>query len=80
MEENNETTKPTPGLPEALNPEIGNGALWEEDPHFFNLRSPDPSKSIENFLFDPDEKAELKKILTSNHGRATLIKFHQTGR
>jgi hypothetical protein len=61
MEEQDQTQKSKPGLPEAVNPEIGNGALWEKDPHFLILRSADPTSVFDNLLFDESEKKELVK-------------------
>ena len=47
------------GLPEALHPEIGNGASWESDPNDFNLRTVDPSKSLDQFLLDTDTEQKF---------------------
>lgn len=52
MEEKDPQSKPRPGLPEALLPVIGNGSLWEQDPHRFNLRQPDPGNMLNNKLLD----------------------------
>lgn len=53
----------TPGIPEALHPELGNGSLLARDRHTFLLRSPDPLKSLDSLLFE--EVAEPAKLVTS---------------
>lgn len=50
MEQNKPNIKPAPGLPEAIHPEIGNGAAWEEHLHEQLLRSPDSSKQLDHLL------------------------------
>lgn len=50
MEQNKPNIKPAPGLPEAIHPEIGNGAAWEELTHEQLLRNPDPSKQLDHLL------------------------------
>lgn len=50
MEQNKPNIKPAPGLPEAIHPEIGNGAAWEEHLHEQLLRNPDPSKQLDHLL------------------------------
>lgn len=50
MEQNKPNIKPAAGLPEAIHPEIGNGAAWEEHLHEQLLRSPDPSKQLDHLL------------------------------
>lgn len=55
MEQNHSDQK-KPGLPEAIHPEIGNGALWESDPHFVNLRSVEPLNDLDKYLLDEREK------------------------
>lgn len=47
---------PKPGIAEAIHPEIGNGVSWETNEHQFLLRSPDPTKELDNQLLgiDPD--------------------------
>lgn len=61
MEEQDQPQNSKPGLPEAVNPEIGNGALWEKDPHFLNLRSVDPSSALDNLLFDESARKKIVK-------------------
>ncbi len=46
---------PKSGLPEALDPEIGNGSFWETNPHFQNLRGIDATKILETNIFDENE-------------------------
>jgi len=41
-----------PGLEEALHPEIGNEALWTQDPHAFSVSAVDPLKSLDQHLLD----------------------------
>lgn len=41
-----------PGIPEALHPEIGNGVALAGNTHEFLLRSPDPSKTLDEYLPD----------------------------
>ncbi len=41
-----------PGLPEAVNPAIGNGALWETGPHQKILRSVDNTTILDFYLLD----------------------------
>ena len=50
MEQNKPNIKPAPALPEAIHPEIGNGAAWEERLHEQLLRNPDPSKQLDHLL------------------------------
>ena len=50
MEQNKPNIKPAPGLPEAIHPEIGNGAAWEDLQHEQLLRNPDPSKQLDHLL------------------------------
>jgi len=52
MEEKDPDHTPRPGVAEALDPAIGNGALWETDPHHFILRSIDPLIKLDGFLVD----------------------------
>jgi hypothetical protein len=47
MEEKKPKHTPAPGIPEALHPQIGNGAAWEKEMHEFLLRNPDASKQLE---------------------------------
>lgn len=46
-------------LPEAIHPEIGNGAAWEADPHFLNLRKVDPSAALDHKLIDDVQRDEI---------------------
>lgn len=50
MEEQTPKHMPAPGLPEALHPEIGNGAAWEDNRHAFLLRSPDPTRHLDDLI------------------------------
>jgi hypothetical protein len=50
MEQNKPNIKPAPALPEAIHPEIGNGAAWEERLHEQLLRNPDSSKQLDHLL------------------------------
>ena len=59
MQEKDNKAPIQPGLPEALHPEIGNGTLWEADPHLINLRSVDPLLSIDQHLLDENDKSSL---------------------
>ncbi len=52
MEETTPDHIPKPGVPEALDPAIGNGALWESDPHSYMLKSVDPRIKLDGFLVD----------------------------
>jgi hypothetical protein len=54
MADKNKQYIPKPGLPEAIHPEIGNGASWAEDAHAFLLRTPDPAIQLAGLLI-PDE-------------------------
>ena len=53
-----------PGLEEALHPEIGNEALWTQDPHAFSVSTVDPLKSLDQHLLDEDSMS--KTILQWN--------------
>jgi hypothetical protein len=50
MEEKDLHLPPTPGLPEALHPEIGNGAAFATNTHDYKLLSADPTKALEAHL------------------------------
>ncbi len=50
MEEKDFKNTLTPGLPEALHPEIANGVSFAESDHAFKLLSPDPTKTLEDLL------------------------------
>ena len=45
-----EHTPSKPGIAEAIHPEIGNGVSWESNRHHFLLRSPDPTKALDDLL------------------------------
>ena len=60
MEEPKSKHKPVPGIAEALNPEIGNGAALENDKHAFILRLPDLSVQLNEYL--KPSKEELEEI------------------
>jgi hypothetical protein len=57
--EQKDSDQKKPRLPEALHPELGNGALWESDPHFVNLRRVEPGKDLDKFLLDANEREEI---------------------
>ncbi|HZV71746.1 MAG TPA: hypothetical protein VFG10_19485 [Saprospiraceae bacterium] len=59
MEEKDQEHIARPGIPEALDPALGNGALWETDPQFLNLRLPDPLKKLDNLLLDEDTTQKI---------------------
>ena len=67
MEEPKSNHKPVPGIAEALNPEIGNGAALENEKHAFILRLPDPSIQLSEYL--KQSKEELEEI--SNQERVS---------
>lgn len=50
MEEKKPDRSLPPGIPEALHPEIGNGAAWESNVHHFLLKTPDPSRMLAEYL------------------------------
>lgn len=52
MDEKNKKRIFNPGIPEALHPEIGNGSALAGNTHEFLLRSPDPSKTLDEHLSD----------------------------
>lgn len=55
MEEKKPVRSLPPGIPEALHPEIANGAAWETDAHQFLLKTPDPSRMLADHLSEyPD--------------------------
>lgn len=55
MEEKKPDRSLPPGIPEALHPEIGNGAAWESNAHHFLLKTPDPSRMLTEYLSEhPD--------------------------
>ena len=60
---------PKPGIAEAIHPEIGNGVSWETDLHPYILRSPDPTKVLENLLND----AETKSIIPASQYQPEAI-------
>lgn len=59
---------PKSGLPEALDPEIGNGCFWETNPHFLNLRGIDPSKVLETAMIDESESSRILGNWSENSG------------
>lgn len=59
MEEKVPDHIPKPGVPEALDPTLGNGALWESSPHLFCLETVDPSKQLDNILLDDSIKQKV---------------------
>jgi len=59
MEEKKPDRSLPPGIPEALHPEIGNGAAWESNAHHFLLKTPDPSRKLAEYLPEhPDLNTE----------------------
>src|SRR5258706_14961773 len=48
-----------PSIPEALDPDIGNGALWQTDKHQFILRSADPAKKMDELLLDESTRESI---------------------
>ena len=75
MAEKNRKKHSRPGIPDALHPDIGNGALWENQSHAFLLRSPDPSKELDALLNDPDTRAkaiEAWKLEHTLNGEETI--------
>ena len=50
MEEKKANRNPSAGIPEAIHPEIGNGAAWEQKAHDFLLKHPDPTKQLDEYL------------------------------
>jgi len=54
MKDSAKKEKIKPGLEEALHPEIGNEALWTQDPHAFSVSTVDPLKSLDQHLLDED--------------------------
>ena len=65
MDEKNVKRIFNPGIPEALHPEIGNGAALAGNTHEFLLRSPDPSKTLEEHLSIASSVGPLNKSTTS---------------
>jgi len=59
MEEKDQEHIARPGIPEALDPALGNGALWETDPQLLHLRLADPLKKLDNLLLDEDTKQKI---------------------
>ncbi|MFZ1679279.1 MAG: hypothetical protein WBP41_05980 [Saprospiraceae bacterium] len=50
MEEKDPDHIARPGVPEALDPALGNGSLWETNPHDFNLKTVDPLHQMDHLL------------------------------
>lgn len=59
MEEKDPDHINRPGVPEALDPSIGNGAVWETNPHDFNLKAIDPTTSLDGLLIDEDTRQQI---------------------
>ena len=85
MEDPKSNHKPVPGIAEALNPEIGNGAALENDKHAFILRMPDPSIQLSEYLKQSKEELEeisnqeivseeVVSVLTPNRTEFTTVK------
>jgi len=64
MADKNKHHIPKPGLPEAIHPEIGNGAAWAEDAHAFLLRTPDPAIKLAGLL-KPDEIPATAPVISA---------------
>ncbi len=59
MEERDPDHIARPRVPEALDPALGNGSLWETDPHYFNLKSVDPLHQLDDLLIDDSTKQKI---------------------
>ncbi len=59
MKESDKNKDITPGLEEALHPEIGNGAWWTNDEHDFSLSVVDPLKSLDGKLVEDMTSAKI---------------------
>ena len=59
MKEKDQDQSQKGNLPEALRPEIGNGAAWEADPHFLNLRKVDPLADLDHKLLDGPQRDDI---------------------
>ncbi|MBK9981526.1 MAG: hypothetical protein IPP15_03720 [Saprospiraceae bacterium] len=59
MEEKNPDHIARPGVPEALDPALGNASLWETNPHDFNLKAVDPLHQMDNLLLDDATKQKI---------------------
>ncbi len=73
----------TPGIPEALHPEIGNGVALAGNTHEFLLRSPDPSKTLDEHLSDissiPSHNISTSPTLPEVLTREPLPSLETTG-
>ncbi|MEP6794234.1 MAG: hypothetical protein ABJB16_07905 [Saprospiraceae bacterium] len=70
MEEKDPDHIARPGVPEALDPDLGNGSLWETNPHELNLKNVDPLHQLDNLLFDESVK---QKIINQWNGKNDII-------
>jgi len=68
MEDLDPKRKSRPGIPESLDPAIGNGALWESDTHDYILRSIDPLQSLDDFLLDESTRQLIIKKWNNPNG------------
>jgi hypothetical protein len=59
MEQKDQNKASKPGIPEALDHSIGNGASWESDPHAFLIRSVDPLSQLDEFLIDEASRLSI---------------------
>lgn len=59
MKEKDQHQSQQSNLPEAIHPEIGNGAAWEADPHFLSLRKVDPSVDLDHKLLDEAQRDDI---------------------
>ena len=59
MEQKDPEYKRKPGLPESIHPDIGNGSLWETDPHLLNLRTVEPGNELDQFLLEESQREAI---------------------
>lgn len=59
MEEKDPVHITRPGVPEALDPDLGNGSLWATNPHDFNLKTVDPLHQMDDLLLDDLTKQKI---------------------
>ena len=70
MEEKDPKRKSRPGIPEALDPSIGNGASWESDDHYFILKSVDPLQHLDELLLDESTRQLIIEKWNHQNGDA----------
>ncbi|MEO6131189.1 MAG: hypothetical protein ABIQ02_05040 [Saprospiraceae bacterium] len=59
MQEINPDQLSRPGIPEALDPDLGNGALWESIQDLFILKSVDPLKQLDHLLLEESSAQQI---------------------